>query len=255
MSKTPIPITYIVPAHNAADSLEPLIRVLAKRLIQDFPGSEIVIVENGSTDQTVAVATGLVDEYRGSPTAPQLTLRLLQSEPGLGNAMRAGVAASQGDIVTMTGGLAFGFTDLDATLGMDPRPAFAIGSKGHPDSTLSRPLVRRVTTAGFRVIRRVILNSHVSDSQGSFIMNGDLARKIFPLTVEPGFIAQTEAVTISELIGVIPVEVPVVLTESTTKSSVRPLATSWEMLLGLVRLWRRVPTLRAAIQSQSSNQS
>lgn len=243
-------LTYVIPVHNAAPSISDLVKRVAKRLEEDFPGSEILLVENGSVDDSAKIARELSEVNAERPNA-RVTVEFLRSDPGLGNAMRAGISASRGEIVTMTGGLAFGFTDLDAVLALKQRPLFAIGSKAHPMSVLSRPLMRRMMTSAFRVAHRLLLHLHVDDPQGSFIIDGDHARRIVPLSTESGFIAQTEIVVLSSLAGVVPVEVPVDLCDSHANSSVRPISTSLEMLLGLIRLRRRLPALRTEVADVS----
>ena len=234
-------ISYVVPAHNVTNTLAATVGTITARLDADFPGSEVLIVENGSTDGTAKLADEL---ERQSDNAGPTTVRHLTSQTGLGHAMRVGVANSSGDLVVMAGGLAFGFTDLDAALALEPRPAFVIGSKAHRDSQLARPLMRRVSTAGFRVLRRLLFDTTIGDSQGSFVVDGDLARKLFPLTTESGYAAQAEVVLLAELMGASIAEVPVVLLPDDGGSSVRPIRTPVEMLTALLGLRRRQGEMR-----------
>lgn len=234
-------ISYIVPAHNGEKTLGAIVETIVDRLNDQSPGSEVLIVENGSSDDTARVAAALVDRYADTG---RTAVKYLTSPVGLGNAMRVGVANSAGDLVVMAGGLAFGFTDLDAALVLDPRAEFVIGSKAHPDSQLERPLIRRISTAGFKVARRVLFSTTIGDSQGSFVIDGTLARRLFPLTVEPSYVAQAEVVLLAELAGIRIVEVPVVLDARGEGSSVHPVRTSAEMASGLVRLRRRMGAMR-----------
>lgn len=238
------PISYVVPTHNEEATLPGIIATISERLSRDFPGSEIIVVENGSTDGSARVAEALAKATVGSDTA---SVRHLTSQRGLGHAMRTGVQASVGDIVAMTGGLAFGFSDLDGALRMEHRPPFVIGSKAHPDSQLHRSRVRRAATAGFKVLRRMLMHTTVGDSQGSFILDGATARSLFPLTVEAGYIAQAEFVALGELAGLEIVEIPVVLRTGQGRSSVKPFKTSVEMLLGLIRIRARIPEMRSKV--------
>lgn len=235
-------ISYILPAHNQADVLAAQVARLRARLGPDFPGSEVLIVENGSTDRTPQVAAELVQD--GDELVRVVAL---VSEKGLGNAMRAGVAGSTGDLVVISGGVSFGFTDLDGALALPFMPPLVIGSKAHRDSHVDRGLARRITTIGFKSLRRVLLGTHVGDSQGSFIVDGVLARQLFPLTQEPGFVAQTEFVALVELAGEPIVEVPVTLNNDQAPSSIHPVRTSLTMLEELIRLRRRYPEMRVRL--------
>ena len=75
-------ISLIIPARNEAENLSSLLQT---RAVADF--SEIIVVDNGSSDQTaqvVAANPGVV---------------LARSAPGRGLAMNAGAAASSGDVL------------------------------------------------------------------------------------------------------------------------------------------------------------
>jgi hypothetical protein len=95
------------------------------------------------------------------------------------------------------------------------------------------------------------LKTRVGDSQGSFLIEGELARKLFQLSSEPGFLAQTEIVALAELAGIVIIEVPVRMEDKQALSSVRPIHTSLRMLYGLIRLRSRYPKLRKLIKESN----
>ena len=116
-----VALTYVVPADNSALAIEGVLSALANRL--DGRDAEAIVVENGSTDGTGA----------------------LRSAKGMGNAYRAGIAASRGARVVLTADdLPFGFDDLEAAEGVDPvvHPV-VVGSKGHRDSDADRGCCER----------------------------------------------------------------------------------------------------------------
>ncbi len=51
------------------------------------------------------------------------------------------------------------------------------------------------------------------DPQGTVLMDGDLMRGLVPDLVEPGFLFTTELVYLAERAGIVPVEVPVRLSD------------------------------------------
>jgi hypothetical protein len=239
----PWKLSVVVPACNAAGSLEDtLYRLL------DLPGgppAEIVVVENGSEDGTWELLERLQKDWEPPGTA----LIALRSERGIGAAYRTGTAATSGDRVLLTADdLPFGSSDVEAVLACRRLPRFAIGSKAHPRSRVSRTMARRLATGVFRLARRLILGLDVGDTQGTFLIEGDLARRLVAATTVPGFGMTTELVALAARDGDHPTELPVVLRDRTAPSRIHWVSDSLEMLLNLVQLRRRLgPTRRPRI--------
>ena len=150
---------------------------------------------------------------RGVVGSPEHRVLGAAQFPGMGNALRTGVAASTGAMVLLTADdLPFGFDDLDAAEALaagGQLPPVIIGSKAHPDSDVERGILRALLTWGFGVARRAILGMRTGDPQGTYIFDGALARTIAPHAVEPGFLFTTELAFIVERMGIRPIEVPV----------------------------------------------
>jgi glycosyltransferase involved in cell wall biosynthesis len=205
-----ISLSVVVPAHNSSDVIVSSIERLAARLSDRE--AEVIIVENGSTDGTYELCRLLMDEL----PAKHPRLRLIRSDKGMGNALRAGSEASHGEYILLTADdLPFGFDDLDAydQLREAPaaRPLVMIGSKAHRDSQVERNALRRTLTFGFGILRRLILGMKTGDPQGTVIIKGDLLRTIAPTLREDGFLFTTELIYRVERMGLRPVEVAVKL--------------------------------------------
>lgn len=231
-----------MPAHNSELVLTSTLTALAARLRGS--GAEVIVVENGSTDDTWA----LLQVSRERWSAEGVSLVVVASERGLGNALRAGTAASTGDFVLWTADdLPFGFSDLDAWLRLDAAPLVAVGSKGHPASSVNRALQRRVLTRLFTLARRLVLDMRTRDPQGTVFLGGDWARCLASGLRETGYLITTEAVLAGELAGLHPVEIPVTLSASAGDHPTRVRVTDIaDMAAGLFRLRRRRADLRAA---------
>lgn len=231
-------LSVVVPACNAEPSLESTLEKLL-----DLPGGpphEIVVVENGSDDGTWQLLEKLQKNWH-SPTR----LIALRSERGIGAAYRAGVAVTTGDRVLLTADdLPFGVSDVEAVLACRALPRFAIGSKAHPRSRVPRSFTRRAATEVFRVARRVVLGLKVGDTQGTFVIEGELARRLVAGTSVEGFGMTTELVALATRHGTEPVELPVVLVGHTSPTRVRFAVDGLEMLVSLVQLRRRLGPVR-----------
>jgi hypothetical protein len=97
--------SIIVPAHNEEKELAATLHSLVE---QHYPLNlvEIIVVENGSTDGTPAIAREISED----PTSKG-RVRVLQSEPGVSRAKNAGVRALSADAVWVI------FCDADTRLG------------------------------------------------------------------------------------------------------------------------------------------
>jgi glycosyltransferase involved in cell wall biosynthesis len=228
----PIDLSVVIPMHNSASVIESTVRAWKDYLTSGR--TELILVENGSRDATWEVAQRLAD-----PT-DHVEIRLLRSAKGMGNALRAGILASAGRRVLLSADdLPFGFDDLaNAPIhGADAR--VVIGSKAHRESRIRRSLARQVFTIGFRGMRFLVLGSRIGDTQGTFLVEGDLLRAYAPELDERGFLFTTQFAVFAERDGVSIAEIPVTLRRAViAKESTVRLSDIGDMGRGLWRLRR-----------------
>jgi hypothetical protein len=227
-------ISYVIPVHNQIADLRRTVRLLVARL-GHLPGSEIILVENGSTDGSGPLCLALAATFDGEEVA----VRVTTSAKGLGFAWRRGMALARGDTFILTAAdLPFGFTDLDGYLGLSPRPDLVMGSKTHAESQIETPTVRRAMSAGFALLRSRLIGLDV-DTQGSVLIKRSLALAVLPRLQAGDYLIGAEINLWAVREGVTPVEVPVVYTAS-GRSTVSPVRDSIAMATGLLSLRRRL---------------
>jgi dolichyl-phosphate beta-glucosyltransferase len=226
--------TYVIPVHNQTADLRRTVRLLVDRLAH-LPGSEVVLVENGSSDGSGPLCLSLAAMFDGEDVA----VRVTTSAKGLGFAWRRGMAIARGETIALTAAdLPFAFTDLDGYLGMSPRPSLVLGSKTHPDSQVGLSPMRRGMSAGFNLLRRALVGIDM-DTQGSIFISRSLAMAVLPRLRIGDYLIGAEINCWAIRQGVTPVEIPVVYTAS-GRSTVSPIRDSTNMALGLVALRRRL---------------
>lgn len=90
-------LSIIVPIYNVAPYLRKCVDSL---LTQDISDYEIILVDDGSTDDSGAIADELVHAFSLSPLASRLQLRVIhQSNAGLSAARNTGIAVAQGEYI------------------------------------------------------------------------------------------------------------------------------------------------------------
>ncbi|WP_038059512.1 glycosyltransferase [Thioalkalivibrio sp. ALJT] len=86
-------VSVIVPACNCADFLEETLQSIVD---QDYPHLEIIVIDDGSTDDTAAVARG----FQG----PVQLLQTAQPSSGAGASRNVGLRAARGDLIAFLDG-------------------------------------------------------------------------------------------------------------------------------------------------------
>jgi glycosyltransferase involved in cell wall biosynthesis len=217
--------SYLVAVHNEEAGLPSLVARLRERLAE-FPGSEVVLCENGSKDGSLAVAEKLAAES----AAVRITTT---TNAGLGHGLAMGMEdvlarsdAHERWIVLTAADLPFDFSDLDRFLEWrhkqtdDPR-AVLVGSKAHPDTSRQRDWKRSVATFGFRSLRTVILQMKTHDPQGTFFVARGVAERLLPHIIARNYFFTTELVYFAERAGIPVIEIPVVFAGERRASTVR----------------------------------
>jgi glycosyltransferase involved in cell wall biosynthesis len=194
----------------------------------------ITIVDNGSTDATLAVARRLAAEL---DTVAVLHL----DEKGRGRALRAAWSASDADVLA--------YMDIDLSTDLAALPALiapllagrgdlAIGSRLSPGAEVTRSLRREVISRTYNMILRVWLALGVSDAQCGFKAGRrEVIQALLPDVHDEQWFFDTELLHAARRSAFSIREIPVRWVED-RDSRVRILSTVGADLRGIVRLRR-----------------
>jgi glycosyltransferase involved in cell wall biosynthesis len=230
-------LSVVMPAHNEAGFLDQTLKTLVSALRDRDLAFELVVVENGSTDSTLADArTFAADDAN--------LVVLTRPVADYGEAMRAGILAARGAVVVVFDVDYFDPAFVDAVL---PRltapdgPAIVVGSKRAPGTRDTRPWPRRAITAGFSTILRLGFGLRVSDTHGMKGMRREVVEPIVRRCRNGTDLFDTELVLRADRAGLEVAEVPVTVEER--RPSRTPIARRIaRTMVGLVRLriqlWR-----------------
>ncbi len=162
-SPGPPDLSVVAPAHNEQEIVAGVVAEIAAALESARLSYEIIIVDDGSTDRTLEVLTGLLDRYE------RLRVIRMQQTPsgrpgGQSAAFHAGFRAARGELVAL----------LDADGQNDPAdiPALlqtlqATGAdmvQGDRSSERRDSLVRRISSLVGRLFRRWLLADTIRDT-------------------------------------------------------------------------------------------
>jgi dolichyl-phosphate beta-glucosyltransferase len=239
-------LSYVLPVHNDEKAIRANVARLAEHLRQ-YRGSEILLVENGSSDASWRVCEELAGVQDDVPVKA-----FRESKAGIGFAyaraledleMRHGPDPERWVVLTGSD-LPWGFSDLDSAkplLAAGEAPV-VIGSKAHPDSVAFRGWRRQGMSLAFRVLRRAIIGMRTGDSQGSIFVRLDVAVPLAHRIQSRDFFYTTELVYYAEALPGGVVEVPATIEPSQLvrgATSVRAFTHGKAMLAQLIALRAR----------------
>jgi len=251
-------VSIVLPAYNERERIGRALRELVSYLQQaaaEWGGeswassADVLIVDDGSTDDTVAIVEAAIAEL----AAPQLEVKLLrESHSGKGGAVRAGMLAAQGEYII--------FTDADMATPPDQLPILvealashdvALGSRIQPngvDRRASQPLQRRLMGRVFHLLAAAWVTGPVPDTQCGFKgFRAGVARDLFARQQLTSIVFDAEIIHLARKRGYRVISVPVEWTDKTGSRMQVRFGLALRVLVDLVRipfLHRRVPPAR-----------
>lgn len=180
MENTRPHLTIILPTRNESQRIQPTLKDMHAYLSKQDYTSQIVVVDNGSTDDTEGVITKFQE------TMPELVLDVPEVCPGKGCAVQGGMARYDGDYMM--------FMDADNATPISEIEKFwpyikegydvVIGSrhvKGS-DIAIDQPWFRRLLGRSANLLIQILLLPGIRDTQAGYkLFTREAAKKIFPL--------------------------------------------------------------------------
>lgn len=155
-------VSVVMPAFNEAEILASSVETVVEGLRARSESFEVLVVENGSTDDTLAIAELIAGEV------PEVRVAH-REEADYGRALRAGLLDASGEAVVNFDIDYFDLDFLDAAVAQVLEiggPAIVVGSKRSAGSTDNRDPLRKFATLVFGTILRLVFGLRVSDTHG-----------------------------------------------------------------------------------------
>jgi dolichyl-phosphate beta-glucosyltransferase len=225
-------LSIVIPAFNEESRLGPTVRRIVEFAATSGRSHEIIVVDDGSTDGTNALARRIAEDH------PSVRV-VSQARQGKGAAVRAGVLAASGDRIL--------FSDADLSTPIEEVEKLeaaleggndvAIASRAAPgaDIRVRQHPVREMMGRTFNSLVRVIAVSGFADTQCGFkLFTREAARELFGRSRVDGFAFDVEILWLAR--GRYRVaEVPVVW-RHVEESRVSPGRDAARMFVDLVRI-------------------
>ena len=230
---TEIKHTLIIPAFNEEEKIEKNINKVVSFLRNNLDEFEVIITENGSTDNTFIIALQVAEK---NPCVKAIHIE----ESGRGRALReAFKQASAPDIV--------GYVDADLPFKLqdylnalkkliEDKADLVIGSRNMAGAHVKRPLIRCFLSRIFNFSVKILLGLNVNDSQcGLKILRKEKFLLITDKIRNNNWFFDTELIFWFHRSGYLIKEVPVHC-NMTSSTKVKIVLDSWYMINSILRI-------------------
>ena len=234
--QTELDLSIVIPAYKEVKKVNQDIQAAAAFLVSHRISGEILLVDDGSPDDTVETAKALESEF------PALKVLSYKPNRGKGHALRYGVAHSRGkNVMFADAGLcvpydiaAIGLTMLNLRM-----CDIAIGSRRMRGSIRrEQPLYRRIGSKVYGWVIHTFMGIpwYISDTQCGFkLYQGNVARCLYASSFTDGFMFDIEIILRALADGYQILEFPV-LWSNDADSRFNPLRGTWRLLRELVAI-------------------
>jgi dolichyl-phosphate beta-glucosyltransferase len=194
-------LSLIIPAYNEAKKIHIDINASQQFLSSQPFSSEVLIINDGSQDNTEQVANDLCKKL----STPQVQFKVLsyRANRGKGYAIRFGVKKAQGEMIAFAdSGLCVPFSYLTSGMEKIAEGAdYALASRRLKETKIKRqqPLHRKVGSKIFWFVVKGFMGVSVSDTQCGFkIYTNQAAKAIFERVKTDGFMFDIEALLVAK---------------------------------------------------------
>jgi dolichyl-phosphate beta-glucosyltransferase len=229
-------LSLVIPCYNEANRIDLLMQGLDEFKQQWDTTFEILLVDDGSTDQTMQI---LQQHNSYEHLAPYITI-LTQRNTGKGGALRHGVAKANGDyILTLDADMATKPTELiqwrTKRKSFYPREIL-IGSRELNNSQVHDLGYRKFVGNIFNFIIRNMVGLRISDTQCGFkLYPKEAAKQLFAKLQTMGWAHDVELLKRANLLGYAIIEMPITW-NAIEGSKINVLSDSWNMFWEVVKI-------------------
>ena len=202
-------VSVLMPAYNEGRRIRTNVLAVDRMLKSMGRSYEIVVVDDGSGDWTFEEAKKAARGRR------HIAVKRVEVNQGKGWALKEAFRLCRGAWVVF----------LDSDLDIDPGQLelffkiqqregvdVVIGSKRHPDSKLDYPLKRRIISAGYFFLVKLLFGLPIRDTQtGLKVFRAEALRRVFPKVLVKRYAFDLELLVLCHHYGFSIAEAPVIV--------------------------------------------
>lgn len=168
-------LSLVIPVKDEEKIIEEHIGLVMEYLNQHSISAEIIIVENGSSDNTYAIAKTLAEQHKN--------ILLLQLPDAMfGQAIKTGCLAAKHDIVIMSVDLTMGLDFISFAAELLKKYDIVNGSRFCKGASTNRKNFRRIASGIYHPLARFLFNVNFSDFDGNKALRNSVAKKLVDKT-------------------------------------------------------------------------
>jgi glycosyltransferase involved in cell wall biosynthesis len=202
-------LSVLMPAYNEGPRIRANILAVDRIFRAMGRPFEIIVVDDGSGDWTFEEAC------RAAKGVRHIIVKRMEVNQGKGWALKEAFRLARGEWVVF----------LDSDLDIDPSQIelffrvqkkhaadVVIGSKRHPDSKLAYPLKRRIVSAGYFFLVKLLFRLPLRDTQtGLKLFRREVLQSVFPRVLVKRYAFDLELLVLAHHFGFSIVEAPVIV--------------------------------------------
>jgi glycosyltransferase involved in cell wall biosynthesis len=166
-------VSIVIPVHNEGFFVYRSTRSLIEKLKnKKFAQFEIVLIENGSSDNSLEMCHKLKDKF------PQIINVIEQPIASYGQAIKTGILAATKQHVVIFNVDLWDINFLIEAKSLMPPAEIVVGSKTLAASRDERPISRRLMTYFFNSFLKIVFNFQGTDTHGIKIIDRELAVRL-----------------------------------------------------------------------------
>jgi len=211
--KNPVDFSILIPAYNEETNIIATIRETAEVLEAFNPFYEIIVIDDGSRDNTCQKVTDIISSGNS-----KVQIQSYFPNKGKGYALKYGTDFASGNLILF----------LDADLDLHPSQLIemykimqennadvVIGSKMHKDSKINYPFLRKFLSSSYYLLIKVLFRLKVKDTQtGIKLFKQDVLKKCISQVLVKRYAFDLELLVIINRKGYKILEVPVDVSEN-----------------------------------------